>query len=71
MTKTWFISDTHFGHVNILKYDERPFADIEEMNEELIKRWNKKVKNGDTVWFLGDFAMFNKKGLYPADSQTS
>lgn len=61
MTKTWFISDTHFGHVNILKYDERPFADIEEMNEELIKRWNKKVKNGDTVWFLGDFAMFNKK----------
>lgn len=61
MTKTWFISDTHFGHVNILKYDERPFNDIEDMKEEIIKRWNKKVKNGDTVWFLGDFAMFNKK----------
>lgn len=61
MTKTWFISDTHFGHANILKYDERPFADLEEMQEEIIKRWNKKVKNGDTVWFLGDFAFTNKK----------
>lgn len=61
MTKTWFTADTHFGHINVIKYDNRPFADIDEMREEIIKRWNKKVKSGDTVWFLGDFSFFNKK----------
>lgn len=61
MTKTWFIADTHFGHANVIKYDNRPFADIDEMESELIKRWNKKVATGDTVWFLGDFAFFAKQ----------
>lgn len=60
MSKTWFIADTHFSHANIIKYDERPFKDIQEMDEEIIKRWNKVVNNGDTVWFLGDFCFINK-----------
>ena len=60
MSKTWFTADTHFGHANVIKYDDRPFADLTEMEDEIIKRWNKKVKNGDTVWFLGDFAFSNK-----------
>lgn len=56
MTTTFFIADTHFGHENIIKYEPvlRPFATIEEHNEELIKRWNAKVTPNDTVWHLGD-----------------
>lgn len=50
-----YISDLHFGHSNIIRFDNRPFDSIEEMNETLIKNWNKKVKNGDTTYILGDF----------------
>jgi len=53
----FFTSDHHFGHTNILKFCNRPFATIEEMNEELIKRWNEKIKPGDEVYHLGDFAL--------------
>lgn len=58
--KTWFISDTHFNHSNIIKYCDRPFNSVDEMNEELIKRWNNTVSKNDIVWFLGDFALGNK-----------
>lgn len=53
---TFFISDTHFGHANILKYEpqHRPFATIEEHDEELVRRWNSVVRPKDTVWHLGD-----------------
>lgn len=51
---TYFTSDLHIGHTNVLKFDSRPFSSVEEMNEELIKRWNKKVKSGDIVYCLGD-----------------
>ena len=61
--KVFAISDTHFGHVNILKFEQkfRPFSTIEEHNEELVKRWNSVVSPQDTVWHLGDavFGMFN------------
>ena len=52
----FFTSDTHFWHTNIIKYCNRPFIDIEEMNEEIIKRWNDKVGKDDIVFHLGDFA---------------
>jgi len=52
----WFVSDTHFGHANIIKYSRRPFADVSEMNEVFIRNWNVQVKPEDTVWHLGDFA---------------
>lgn len=51
----YYIADTHFGHTNILKFDNRPFESVKEMNEALIHKWNDTVKRGDTVYILGDF----------------
>ena len=59
----YIISDSHFNHVNIIKYAERPFKTVEEMNEVMIERWNKKVGKNDTVLHLGDFALGKKKEL--------
>lgn len=52
----YFTADTHFGHTNVLKYENRPFMCIEEMDNYLIYRWNQVVRPGDTVYHLGDFA---------------
>lgn len=52
--KVFFTSDLHFGHENVIKFDERPFASVEEMDAELIRRWNAKVGKGDLVYVLGD-----------------
>ncbi len=48
---------THFGHENIIRLAERPFADVAEMDAALIEGWNEVVALGDTVYHLGDFAM--------------
>ena len=52
--KIFFTSDLHFGHENVLRFDNRPFETVEEMDDELIKRWNDKVAKGDLVYVLGD-----------------
>lgn len=56
----WVTSDTHFNHANIIKYCNRPFSSVEEMNETIIANWNKVVSQGDTVYHLGDFALGDK-----------
>lgn len=54
------IADTHFGHaksISFLRPDGellRPFSSVEEMDETMVKRWNKKVGKRDTVYHLGD-----------------
>ena len=53
--KIWFTSDTHFFHDKIVEYSQRPFASVEEMNEELIARWNSVVHRDGIVFHLGDF----------------
>ena len=51
----WFSADFHLNHANIIKYCKRPFSDINEMNEEIIRRWNSRVDHNDTGYILGDF----------------
>lgn len=59
---TWFTSDTHFGHKNIIRLSKRPFANASEMDAAIIERWNAVVKPTDDVWHLGDFAFRAGKG---------
>jgi calcineurin-like phosphoesterase family protein len=55
----WFTADHHLGHSNIIKYTNRPFKDVDEMDNILIDNWNKEVKELDTVYHLGDVTMYN------------
>lgn len=53
----FYISDLHEGHYNAIQYDNRPFSNVEEMNQKITINWNSVVKSDDTVYVLGDFAM--------------
>jgi calcineurin-like phosphoesterase family protein len=67
MGATWIISDTHFGHANILRFTGadgnliRPeFETVEEMDDIMCQNWSRKVKNSDTIYHLGDVAIPRK-----------
>jgi calcineurin-like phosphoesterase family protein len=53
----YFTSDHHFWHTNIIRYCNRPFGSVEEMNEVLIQKWNDLVGPEDEVYYLGDFSV--------------
>lgn len=63
MSIEYITSDTHFNHSNIIKYCNRPFHDIYEMNQAIIDRWNSIVNDNDIVYHLGDFAFIRKDNL--------
>lgn len=61
--KTFVISDTHFNHENVIRYSNRPYSSVEEMNEFLIANWNDVVGSDDVIICLGDFALGKKEDI--------
>jgi calcineurin-like phosphoesterase family protein len=69
MPATFLVSDTHFGHAGVCRFTEadgvtkiRPWTDPDEMDEEMIRRWNDRVRPNDKVYHLGD-VVINRKAL--------
>jgi len=69
MPSVFLVSDTHFGHLGVCKFTRndgvtklRPWTDPDEMDEEMVKRWNERVKPTDKVYHLGD-VVINRKAL--------
>lgn len=60
LSKIFYISDLHFGHSNIIRYDHRPYKNANEMDQDLIKKWNDAVSDEDTVYILGDISWHNE-----------
>lgn len=63
MSKNFYIADTHFGHANVIRFDDRPFQTIEEHDETIIANWNSVVQPDDHVYILGDFAFKNENDV--------
>ena len=59
--RRWVIADLHFNHTNVIDYGNRPFFDVDDMNEGLIKNWNNTVAKDDIVYVLGDFTLSRRK----------
>ena len=53
--ETFYIADMHLGHGNIIRFDNRPFTTIQEMEEVFIRNWNERVTAKDRVFIIGDF----------------
>lgn len=58
----FFTADEHYGHTNIIKYCNRPFKNVYQMDDVLIQRHNEKVHKNDIVYHLGDFCL--KKNVH-------
>lgn len=58
---TWIISDTHFGHSNIISYCNRPFKNADHMNTVMRERWCNRVKPEDLVYHLGDVMLLARQ----------
>jgi calcineurin-like phosphoesterase family protein len=54
---TFFTSDSHFDHKNIIRLANRPFSTVDEMNNTMVEKWNSVVTDEDTVHHLGDFTL--------------
>ena len=69
MPSVFLVSDTHFGHAGVCRFTDsvtgekiRPWTDPNEMDEEMVKRWNETVRPKDKVYHLGD-VVINRKAL--------
>ena len=59
----WFTADEHYFHRNIIKYCDRPFDSVEEMNQEMIDRFNSVVGKDDITIHAGDFGLGTKSSI--------
>ena len=50
----YYIADCHFGHSNVIRFDDRPFTELHKMEKKLIENWNSRVTDNDDVYILGD-----------------
>ena len=57
----YYISDLHFGHAQSIGFNNRPFNNVEEMDEFMINAWREKVKRTDDVYIIGDICYRNEK----------
>ena len=57
----FFTADTHFGHANLIEYDNRPLDTVEAMDDFLIDNWNLVISKSDIVYHCGDFAWKGSK----------
>ncbi len=57
--QVFFTSDTHFNQADKITKKHVPFESVEQMNEELVRRWNGKVGPNDIVYHLGDFGDYD------------
>ncbi len=55
----FFTADQHFCHKNVMRYCNRPFETVEQMNDTLIRNHNERVSKNDDVYMLGDFIFSN------------
>jgi calcineurin-like phosphoesterase family protein len=60
--RTYIISDLHLEHANIIRYCNRQFDDVHQMNSEILLRWNQIVGKYDTIYYLGDLVFSRSKG---------
>lgn len=65
----YYIADLHLGHANVIRFDNRPFENIDEMESEIIRRWNERVTPQDTVYLIGDFSWRTSNGWIPVLKQ--
>lgn len=61
MTKKFLIADPHFGHSNIIEYENRPFDNANDMDAHIIKNWNQKISREDIVFVLGDVSFYPRE----------
>ena len=55
-----YTSDLHLGHANVIRHDQRPFADVTEMDRTILQLWNNRVQQDDHVYIVGDFTYKSK-----------
>ena len=60
----YFTADPHFGHANIIKFLNRPFASVEEMDATILENINKQVGVDDRLFVIGDFCWHNRQKEY-------
>ncbi len=65
MNKKFYIADWHYGHGNVIAFDNRPFKTLDEMNKALVECWNSVVSAGDIVYVLGDMFWCNADKSMP------